>query len=141
MELDLFIQDFVVSNKLLNSHVDWPTLVSRRFVEAGSSRKIFGFQRSNDPTVQQFAVGELLTLPDGDWFRISLRHDLPDVSNVTDLRFDCLRMLHANTHYRMDTEAAEGSLLVKLVTRNRGLCNIVFVIQTPTSSGVHPMLL
>ena len=85
-------------------------------------RKIFSFQ-SGEAT--HFAVGELIAFPDIECFRIELTHPL---SIDTEHRFDCLRMLHANTHIDLSVEQEE-SLIIRLTTRHRGLVNIVFVIR------------
>lgn len=117
--IDLFIQDFVRTNKLVNRHCDWPTLVSRRFQEDGT-RKIFSFESGG--TVH-FAVGERIALPDAEWFRIELTHHLSD-----DIRLDCLQMLCAPTHTDLSFDLG-NPLLIRLTTRHRGFGNIVFVIQ------------
>ena len=130
--LDLYIQDFVVSNKLLNHHYLWSSLVSRRYLEPGI--RVFSFESGGQT---QYAVGSYLILPDSDWLRIELAHDIPAVEEH---RFDCLRMTHAATHTRLEveTEASTGSILVKVLTKNRGLINIVFVIRPSRLS--HPLL-
>ena len=119
--LDLFIQDFVITNKVLNHHYDWAELVNRRFVEDGLT-KVMSFQ-SGEQT--HYAVGKHLALPDGDWFRIELTRAIPDAEH----RFDCLRMMQATTHTGLDVEKAGDVVLVKLTTRHRGLVNVVFVIR------------
>jgi hypothetical protein len=118
-DIDLFIQDFVKTNKLVNRHCDWSTLVSRRFHEDGM-RKIFSFESGE--TIH-YAVGELIAFPDIECFRIELTHSLS-----AEHRFDCLRMLHANTHIDLTVEQADP-LIVRLTTRHRGLVNIVFVVR------------
>jgi hypothetical protein len=121
VELDLFIQDFVTTNKLMNQHCSWATISSRRFHEDGI-KKVFSFESGEKP---HFAVGQHLALPDGDWFRIELTHSIPDGEH----RFDCLRMMRADTHIGLEVETGKDMLLVKLITRHRGLLNIVFVIR------------
>ena len=121
VELDLFIQDFVTTNKLMNQHCSWATISSRRFHEDGI-KKVFSFESGEKP---HFAVGQHLALPDGDWFRIELTHSIPDGEH----RFDCLRMMRADTHIGLDVEVSKALLLVKLITRHKGLLNIVFVIR------------
>ena len=131
--LDLFIQDFVTTNKLLNTHYSWPALVSRRYQEPGP--RIFQFRSGGQ---DHYAVGTTVTLPDADWFRIELTREIPDA----DHRFDCLRMTFHDTHKEMEVERvgpASGPVLVKVVTRNRGLINIVFVIHPPPALA-HPLL-
>ena len=122
VELDIFIQDFVTTNKLMNQHYNWPTLVSRRFQEDGL-KKVFSFESGGKT---HYAIGEHLSLPDTDWFRIELTHSIPE---GVEHRFDYLRMMHASTHVNMTMEPATNSLLVKLVTRHRGLINVVFAIS------------
>jgi len=123
--LDLFIQDFVTTNKLLNQFVPWSSLVSRRFAEE-SAVKVFSFVSDNLP---QKAVGRHLMLPDGDWFRIELTRSIPEADEH---RFDCLRMTHRDTHTATTVEKEDGALLILLTTRNRGLMNLVFVIRDAT---------
>ena len=125
---DLFIQDFVKTNKLLNRTIPWDTLVSRRFVEDGK-RKVFQF-KSGDSDL--YAEGEHILLPDTDWFRIRLPHTVED----TEPRFDCLRMTIQHTHYNLECTRENDALYIKLFTRNRGLVNVVFVIQM---RPIHPM--
>jgi hypothetical protein len=125
--LDLFIQDFVTTNKLLNVHYPWDSLVARRYVEDGRCR-IFSFRSGGR---EYYAIGQLIVLPDGEWFRVEInRAEIPALP-AEDLRFDCLRMMHQNTHYTMEVvrETVSDPVLVKLMTRNRGLINIVFVIR------------
>lgn len=121
--LDLFIQDFVTTNKVLNSHYDWPALVNRRLLEDGLM-KVFEFQSGGST---QFAVGRHLALPDSDWFRIELTRTIP---TVEEHRFDCLRMMQAQTHTGLVVETPNPTtVLVKLTTRHRGLVNVVFVLR------------
>jgi hypothetical protein len=119
--IDLFIQDFVRTNKLVNRHCDWSTIANRRFHEDGM-RKIFSFESGEET---HYAVGELIALPDMECFRIELTHPL---SKDIEYRFDCLRMLHANTHVELSIVQLDP-LIVRLTTRHRGLVNIVFVIR------------
>lgn len=123
--LDLFIQDFVLSHRILNQRAPWTALVSRRFVESGAQRKVFQF-RSGD--ADHFAVGTLLDLPEGDCFRIELTHA---AARLTDEhRLDCLRMMSAETHNGMElTRADDATVMIRLTTRNRGLINVVFVVR------------
>lgn len=121
-ELDLLIQDFVTTNKLMNQHYEWTTICSRRFHEDGL-KKVFTFESGGKTC---YAIGEHLALPDADWFRIDLIHS---VSNTNEYRFDCLRMMSTETHIGLKAEHAKQALLVKLTTRHRGLINIVFAIR------------
>jgi hypothetical protein len=130
--LDLYIQDFVVSNKLLNQHYPWPSLVSRRFLEPGP--RVFSFQSGGQT---HYAVASYIALPDADWLRIELTHPIP---SVEEHRFDCLRMTHAATHTRLEIEAVgSNTVLVKVLTRNRGLINVVFVVRSEPQMA-HPLL-
>jgi len=124
VKLDLFIQDFVTTNKLMNQHCPWATISSRRFHEDGL-KKVFSFESSGKPC---FAVGEHLALPDGDWFRIEMTHPISNGGEHED-RFDYLRMMRADTHIGIAVEAFKDVLLIKLTTRHRGLINIVFVVR------------
>jgi hypothetical protein len=129
--LDLFIQDFVTTNKLLNQHYSWTMLVSRRYLEPIT--RVFQFTSGGE---DHHAVGSYLALPETDWFRIELTRNIPD----TDHRFDCLRMTFQNTHRDLEIERIpDGPVLVKVITRNRGLINIVFVIHSPPKIA-HPLL-
>jgi hypothetical protein len=120
--LDLFIQDFVQTNKVLNQHCTWSTLVNRRFLEDGLT-KVFSFESGGS---SHYATGQHLALPDADWFRIELTHAITSAEH----RFDCLRMMQAATHTGLVVEKeSESNILVKLTTRHRGLVNIVFVIH------------
>jgi len=120
--LDLFIQDFVNTNKLVNKHVDWMTLVSRRWAEDGTIR-IYEFQSSGTTL---YARGQFLSLPDADWYRLELTRSIP---SVDEHRFDCLRMLSTQSHTQLIADQESGPVIVRLITRNRGLLNIVFVIR------------
>jgi hypothetical protein len=120
--LDLFIQDFVTTNKVLNHHYDWPELVNRRFLE-DELLKVFQFESSG---TMHYAIGRHLAHPDADWFRIELTRSIPQVEEH---RFDYLRMMQTTTHMGLVVEKEEGVVLVKLTTRHRGLVNVVFVIR------------
>lgn len=126
--LDLFIQDFVLSHRILNQRASWAALVSRRFVESGAPRKVFQF-RSGD--TDHFAVGTLLDLPDGDYFRIELTHSAArTVGTVEEHRLDCLRMMSTDTHNGMEVSRPDdATVVIRLTTRNRGRINVVFVIR------------
>lgn len=120
--LDLFIQDFVTTNKLLNSHYPWVSLVNRQFVDDGLV-KVLEF-KSGGATC--YAVAQHLTLPDADWLRIELTRAIPDVEEH---RFDCLRMMQSGTHIGLDIEKIGAGVIVKMTTRHRGLVNVAFVIR------------
>lgn len=123
--LDLFIQDFVLSHRILNQHASWTAMVSRRFVESGAQRKVFQF-RSGD--ADHFATGTLLDLPDGDCFRIELTHAA--ARSADEHRLDCLRMMSADTHNGMEiSRPDDATVVVRLTTRNRGLINVAFVVR------------
>ena len=125
LAIDLFIQDFVNTNKLLNQRVTWDTLVNRRFAEAGATR-VFSFESGG---VTHHAVGRFIILPDSDWFRIELTHAIPSVDDGGH-RFDCLRMLSARTHTDLQVEKdGTSTLIVRLTTKHRGLVNLVFVVR------------
>ena len=133
-ELDLYLQDFVSNNKLLGVTTDWATLVNRRFVET-PGRKIFSFLSGGK---ESLVVGELLKYPDAEWFRLEFDRALPAVP--ADQRFDCLRMMHQPTHYQMDVTATETDVTIKLLTRHRGLVNVVIVIRSSGKSTENPFL-
>lgn len=121
--LDLFIQDFVNTNKLLNQHYTWDQLANRRYVEDGRIR-VFSFVSGG---AEQLAVGQMLSLPDADWFRIELTRAIPVVEEH---RFDILKLLQQRTHTGLTVDISTAStVLVKLTTRHRGLANILFVVR------------
>jgi len=121
--LDLYIQDFVTTHKLLNSHYPWASLVNRRFLEDGLL-KVFQFQSGG---ATHLALGQQLALPDGDWLRIEMTHAIPAVDEH---RFDCLRMMQAPTHMGIEVErVGDKTVIVKMTTRHRGLINVCFVIR------------
>lgn len=113
--IDLLIQDFVTTNKLVNQNVSWDTLVSRRF--ENGRRRLFTYSGTS------IATGEHLEDSDGEWLSISLTTDKP--FGDQELRFDCLKLMYSNTHYKMTVEKTD-SILIKLFTRNKGLINVVF---------------
>ena len=125
--LDLFIQDFVGTNKLLGQHHTWTSLVNRQLLDDGLT-KVFSFQSEG---ADHIAVGRHLALPDTDWFRIEMTRAIP----TTEHRFDCLRLMQANTHTDLTVETSGDTVLVKLTTRHRGHVNIVFVIRA--SGALH----
>ena len=135
--LDLYIQDFVTTNRILSTHVSWATLVSRRFVESGAQRKVFSFQSGGSGGTQHYAVGTLLELPDGDCFRVELFHEAAGLAATEEHRLDCLRMTAAATHtaQELSRNNAGNTVIIRLPTRNRGLIPIVFVIYADQSNG------
>lgn len=116
---DLLIQDFVTTNKLVNQTVSWDTLVSRRF--ENGRRKILQYKGD------RVALVEHMDMVDGDWVVIHLDHEALDISAEM-LRFDCLRLMYALTHYAMTVEKDASTVTVKLLTRNRGLMNVMIRI-------------
>lgn len=130
--LDLFIQDFVNTNKLLGTHLSWASLCNRRWADYAAPR-IYEFSSVGQT---HYARGQRCELPDGDWFRIDLARPIPAVEEH---RFDYLRMMSAQTHAHLSVEASGGAVLVKLKTGNRGLINVVFVIRD-TTGIINPFL-
>jgi hypothetical protein len=123
--LDLFIQDFVTTNRLMNQLLPWGTLVSRRFAESGAGVKVAAFQSGG---AEHFAVLQHLELPTGDWLRVELTHAAARDSG--EHRFDCLRMTHAATHTGLEFQrAGEDTVIITLATRNRGLIPVMFVVR------------
>jgi hypothetical protein len=118
--LDLFIQDFVQTNIVMNTHYGWDDLVNRRHLPTGD--RVYKFESGQ---TEHLAVGRVIELPDGDWYRINLTHAIPTAEHT----FNCLRMMQTATHTGLTVEA-DGSVLVKLITRHRGLINLVFVIRS-----------
>jgi len=139
--LDLFIQDFVSTNKLLGQHWNWDALSSRRLMEAGPSIKVFEFTSGG---TSHTAVGQWLALPDGDWFRIELTH--PHIATAEEHRFDCLRLVRQHTHAGLTVEVVgvetgSPATIVRLSTRHRGLMNLVFVVRTGAAVASKPFLI
>jgi len=120
--LDLFIQDFVQTNIVMNTHYDWDSLVNRRYLPSGP--RVYEFVSGTADT-KHLATAQVIELPDGDWYRIQLTHPVPTEEHA----FNCLRMMQANTHTGLTAEQVDGHILVKLLTRHRGLINIVFDIR------------
>jgi hypothetical protein len=118
--LDLFIQDFVQTNIVMNTHYGWDDLVNRRHLPTGD--RVYKFESGQ---TEHLAVGRVIELPDGDWYRIDLTHAIPTAEHT----FNCLRMMQTATHTGLTVEA-DGHVLVKLITRHRGLINLVFVIRS-----------
>jgi hypothetical protein len=116
--IDLLIQDFVTTNKLVNQNVSWDTLVSRRF--ENGRRRVFSYSGTS------IAIGEHLDDADGEWLSVTLTTDKP-IGDLDNLRFDCLKLMYANTHYTMTVEK-DSCLQIKLLTRNKGLINVVFKV-------------
>ena len=120
--LDLFIQDFVTTNKLLDSHYTWSSLVNRRFIDDGLT-KVLEFKSGGAVC---YAVAQPLVLPDADWLRIELTRAIPAVEEH---RFDCLRMMQSSTHIGLEVEKSGNAVIIKMTTRHRGLVNVAFVIR------------
>jgi hypothetical protein len=118
--LDLLIQDFVSSNKLVNQNITWPMLVSRQF--ENGRRKIFMFNGD------KVAKAEYVDMADAEWLVIELSRPMVELGDVDSLRFDCLKLMYAPTHYAMTVEKDGETIVIKLLTRNRGLMNILFKI-------------
>ena len=120
-----------MTNRILNKHCDWATLVSRRFQEEGPNRKIFQF-RSGD--ADHLAVAEILALPDGDCLRILMSR--PEASRgAEEHRLDCLRMMHQSTHTGLTLTAEGDTVIIQLPTRNRGLISVAFVLCARPLTG------
>jgi hypothetical protein len=120
--LDLFVQDFINTNRLRGVHMDWSLLCARR---GSGVPSVFRFESGGR---EQFAVGQVLTLPDAEWLRIELTHAIPEVAEH---RFDYLRMMYPATHTDIVTSIEDGGkvVLVKLTTRHPAFLNLVFVIR------------
>lgn len=123
--LDLFIQDFVNTNKVLGQHLSWMSLCNRRWADSAAPR-IYEFTSGG---VTYYARGQRYELPDSDWYRIDLSRPIPAVEEH---RIDYLRMLSAQTHSRLTVETINGAVVIRLSTGNRGLINVVFVIRDTT---------
>lgn len=123
--LDLFIQDFVLTNKHLGVNWSWAALTSRRLMEAGAPLKVFQFQSGG---ISHLATGRWLALPDGDCFRIELSHVLSGIA-AEEYRWDCLRMMSQATHTELTSEIVGSTVMVKLGTKHKGLLNMVFALR------------
>ena len=133
--IDLYIQDFITTNKILGQHLNWEQLVNRRFAESGGL-KIFEFTSGGD---RQLARAQLIQLPDSDWLRVELSRALPQGEEQ---RFPCLQMTQARTHGSVVSESvATGTLVVRMETRHRGLINVVFVVREPGLEEVRNQFL
>jgi hypothetical protein len=126
--LDLFIQDFITTNKILNQHMNWEQLVNRRFAES-VGLKVFEFTSGGDKMI---AKGQLMQLPAADYFRIELTTRIPEEAEH---RFPCLQMTQTRTHSGVSSERMDAGLIVRMETRHRGLINVVFVIRNPDLLG------
>lgn len=122
--IDLFIQDFVLSNRILNQHLDWSTLVSRRFQESGPATKVFSFKSGDQDYI---AIAQILATADGDYLRIQMTRP-PASMGAEEHRMDCLRMMHQTTHAMLAVEPVGDKVIIRLTTRHRGLLNIAFVL-------------
>jgi hypothetical protein len=119
--LDLFLQDFVNTNRIRGVHVPWDALCARNSFGNGIP-SVFRFESGGQ---EHHATGQVLNLPDADWFRIELTHTIPE----TEHRFDYLRMLFPATHTDLHIDTVGSTVLVKLTTRHRGFMNMVFVFR------------
>lgn len=131
--LDLFIQDFVRTNRLLNQQLDWPTLVNRRMIESAGSARVFQFESGSHT---HLAVATHMVLPDRDTLRIELTRAIPATEEH---RFDYLRMLSATTHISLESRLIGATMIVSLRTRHRGLLNVDFVIRGETVAETEPL--
>jgi hypothetical protein len=122
--IDLLIQDFVLTNRILNQHLDWATLVSRRFQETGPTVKAFSFKSGDQ---EYLAIAQILALADGDCLRIEMTRP-PASMGAEEHRMDCLRMMHQATHSAMTVESVGDKVIIRLTTRHRGLINVAFVL-------------
>jgi hypothetical protein len=123
--LDLYIQDFVTTNRLLGQHVPWSRFVSRRFAEGGAAIKVVAFQSDGS---EHFATLQHLELPTGDCLRVELTHAA--ARDAGEHRFDCLRMTHSTTHTGLEFQrATEDTVIITLATRNQGLIPVMFVVR------------
>lgn len=123
--LDLYIQDFVRTNRLLGQHLDWPALVNRRLVEgAPAGPRVFQFDSAGH---QHLAVATYMVLPDRDTLRIELTRTIPATEEH---RFDYLKMLSATTHLSLESRLVGPTMVVSLRTRHRGLLNMDIVIRS-----------
>jgi hypothetical protein len=127
--LDLYIQDFVRTNRLLNQHLDWPSLVNRRLIEAlPAGPRIFQFESAGH---QHLAIATYMVLPDRDTLRVELTRTIPATEEH---RFDYLRMMSVNTHISVESRLVGPTMIVSLRTRHRGLLNVDIVIRSPGES-------
>jgi hypothetical protein len=134
--IDLLIQDFVLTNRILNQHLDWATLVSRRFQESGPSVKVFSFKSGDQ---ENLAIAQILALADSDCLRIEMTR--PHASmGAEEHRMDCLRMMHKDTHSSMTVESTSDKVIIRLTTRHRGLINVAFVLYDEPLT-MNPLLI
>ncbi len=87
--------------------------------------KVVAFQSGG---AEHFAVLQHLELPTGDCLRVELTHAA--ARDAGEHRFDCLRMTHTATHTGLEFQrAGDDTVMITLVTRNRGLIPLLFVIR------------
>lgn len=134
--IDLFIQDFVLSNRILNQHLDWSALVSRRFQESGPAVKVFSFKSGDQDYI---AVAQILACAEGDYLRIQMSRP-PASMGAEEHRMDCLRMMHQSTHSMMSIEPVGEKVIIRLTTRHRGLLNVAFLLDD-TQMTTNPLLI
>lgn len=134
--VDLLLQDFLTTNLVNRQHYPWQALSNRCFVE-GSTKKIISYETAGRTL---FAVAEHVEIPSGDILRIILTvPKLP--GDVTSFRYDCLRMMSAQTHTSIvDDCSSPGTIIVIVGTKHKGHIDVVFIIKE-SSDVVNPLLL
>jgi hypothetical protein len=131
--LDIFIQDFVRSNKLLNQTLPWVALVNRRTAESAPLR-IFRFESGG---VVHLATATYMMLPEKDCLRIEFAHAIPVTEEH---RFDYLRMISTQTHTHMTHSVVSGNMVrISLSTRHRGYIDVEVVIRGDAPVGEDPV--
>lgn len=133
--LDLFIQDFVSTNKLLNQHLDWSKLVNGRMIESTGTAAVRVFQFESGGHTH-LAVATYMVLPDRDTLRIEMTRAIPVTEEH---RFDYLRMMSANTHISLESRLLGSTMIISLRTRHRGLLNVDFVVRGEAEAETEPL--
>jgi hypothetical protein len=132
--LDIFIQDFVRTNRILGQHLAWPALVNRRLVEGWpGGPRVFQFESAGH---QHLAVASYMVLPDRDTLRIELTRSIPATEEH---RFDYIRMLSTATHVSVEQRIVGQNMIISLRTRHQGLLNVDFVIRGDKVAETEPL--
>jgi len=127
LDLALFIQDFVNTNRILGRHIEWDALAHRRFTDSAKPH-VFEFVSK---TIPHFAVGQTIVFMGSEWFRIKMTFS--SIPENIEHRFDMLRIQMKDTHTQLEIEQVNDNgtnvVLVKLITRHPGRTNLVFVVR------------
>jgi hypothetical protein len=130
--LDIFIQDFVRTNKLLGQTLNWLALINRRTAEAAPLR-VFRFESGG---FAHLATATYMVLPDKDCLRLEFNRAIPATDEH---RFDYLRMISTQTHTQLTHTVAGDMVRLSLSTRHRGYIDVEIVIRGGVPVGEDPV--